>query len=111
MEEVYPASWSYAFSLIFTIKSYRDLSRNVMVTWLRNSSGAKIFVINEILFLSRKKYPNGMSNGLVLDFAPLVVRMWGNLSHSSPVNRIIKITHAYNLQVKMLDFVPFTIRT
>ena len=33
------------------------------------------------------------------------------LSHGNPVNRIIKITHAHNLQVKMLDFVPFTIRT
>ena len=27
------------------------------------------------------------------------------LSHSNPVNRIIKITHAHNLHVKMLDFV------
>ena len=33
------------------------------------------------------------------------------LSHSNPVNRIIKIANAHNLQVKMLDFVPFTIRT
>ena len=33
------------------------------------------------------------------------------LSHSNPVNRITKITHAHNLHVKMLDFVPFTIRT
>ena len=33
------------------------------------------------------------------------------LSHSNPVNRIIKITHAHNLHVKMLDFGPFTIRT
>ena len=33
------------------------------------------------------------------------------LSHSNPVNRIIKITHAHNLCAKMLDFVPFTIRT
>ena len=32
------------------------------------------------------------------------------LSHSNPVNRIIKITHAHNLHVKVLDFVPFTIR-
>ena len=31
--------------------------------------------------------------------------------HSNPVSRIIKITHAHNLHVKMLDFVPFTIRT
>ena len=28
------------------------------------------------------------------------------LSHSNPVSRIIKITHAHNLHVKMLDFVP-----
>ena len=36
----------------------------------------------------------------VLDFAPFVVRMWGNsslISHSNPVNRDIKITHAHNL--------------
>ena len=33
------------------------------------------------------------------------------LSHSNPVNRILKITHAHNLHVKMMDFVPFTIRT
>ena len=33
------------------------------------------------------------------------------LSHSNPVNRIIKITYAHSLHVKMLDFVPFTIRT
>ena len=33
------------------------------------------------------------------------------LSHSNLVNRIIKITHAHNLHVKMLDFGPFTIRT
>ena len=33
------------------------------------------------------------------------------LSHSNPVNRIIKLTRAHNLHVKMLDFGPFTIRT
>ena len=33
------------------------------------------------------------------------------LSHSNPVNKIIKMTHAHNLHVKMLDFVPFTVRT
>ena len=34
------------------------------------------------------------------------------LSRSNQVNRIIKITHAHNLQVKMmLDSGPFTIRT
>ena len=27
------------------------------------------------------------------------------LSHNNPVGRIIKITHAYNLHVRMLDFV------
>jgi len=27
------------------------------------------------------------------------------LSHSNPVNRIIKITQAHNLHLKMLDFV------
>ena len=32
-------------------------------------------------------------------------------SQSNPLNRIIKITHAHNLDVKMLDFIPFTIRT
>ena len=32
------------------------------------------------------------------------------LSHSNRVNRIIKITHAHNLHVKMLDFGPFTLR-
>ena len=32
------------------------------------------------------------------------------LSHSNRVNRIIKITHAHNLHVKMLVFDPFTIR-
>ena len=30
---------------------------------------------------------------------------------TTPVNRIIKITHAHNLHVKVLVFVPFTIRT
>ena len=35
------------------------------------------------------------------------------LSHSNPVkqNYEFKITHAHNLHVRMLDFVPFTIRT
>ena len=33
------------------------------------------------------------------------------LSFSNPASRIIKITHAHNLYVKMLDFVPFTVRT
>ena len=33
------------------------------------------------------------------------------LSHINRVNRIIKITHAHNLHVKMLVFGPFTIRT
>ena len=33
------------------------------------------------------------------------------LSHSNRVNRVIKITRAQNLHVKMLDFGPFTIRT
>ena len=32
------------------------------------------------------------------------------LSHSNSISRIIKITHAHNLHVKVLDFVPFTIR-
>ena len=33
------------------------------------------------------------------------------LSQGNRVNRIIKITHAHNLHVRMLDFDPFTIRT
>ena len=33
------------------------------------------------------------------------------LSHSNPVNKIIKITHAHNWHVKVFDFLPFTIRT
>ena len=33
------------------------------------------------------------------------------LSHRNLESRIIKITYARNLHVKMLDFVPFTIRT
>ena len=32
------------------------------------------------------------------------------LSHSNSIDRIIKITHAHNLHMKVLDFVPFTIR-
>ena len=47
----------------------------------------------------------------VLDFAPLRglhVRKL-ELSPSNLVNRIIKITHAHDLHVKMLDFAPFTI--
>ena len=43
-------------------------------------------------------------------FRGLYVREF-KLSHSNRVNRIIKITHAHNLFVKMLDFSPFTIRT
>ena len=46
----------------------------------------------------------------VLDFAPFRVREF-ELSHSKLANRIIKITHAHNLHVKMLVFRPFTIRT
>ena len=41
--------------LVFKIKSLRDLSRNVMVTWLRNQSAAKIFVVNEISVSLQKK--------------------------------------------------------
>ena len=37
------------------------VSRNVMVTWLRNPSVAKIFVINEISVSLLKKMPNCMS--------------------------------------------------
>ena len=33
------------------------------------------------------------------------------LSHSNPVNRITEITHAHNLHVTLLDFVPFKIST
>ena len=33
------------------------------------------------------------------------------LSQSNPLNRIIKITHAHNLDMKVLDFIPFTIHT
>ena len=33
------------------------------------------------------------------------------LAQSNLVSRIIKITHAHNLHVKLLDFVPSTIRT
>ena len=32
------------------------------------------------------------------------------LSHSNPVTRIMKITHAHVLRVKTLDFASFTIR-
>ena len=41
--------------LVFKIKSLRDLPRNVMVTWLRNQSAAKIFVVNEISVSLQKK--------------------------------------------------------
>ena len=34
--------------------------------------------------------------------------LFRSLSHSNLVNRIVKITHAHNLHVKMLDFGPFT---
>ena len=33
------------------------------------------------------------------------------LPHSNPLSRVLKITHAHNLHVKMLDFVPFTVGT
>ena len=33
------------------------------------------------------------------------------LSQSNPLNKIIKITHAHNLDAKVLDFVSFTTRT
>ena len=49
----------------------------------------------------------------VLDFAPFrgsYVREF-ELSRGNLVNRIIKMTHAHNLHVKMLAFGPFTIRT
>ena len=49
----------------------------------------------------------------VLDFVPFrgsYVREF-ELSHCKLVNRIVKMTHAHNLQVKMLVFRPFTIRT
>ena len=49
----------------------------------------------------------------VLDFAPFrgsYVREF-ELSHSNRVNRIIKITRAHDLHVKMLVFGPFTIST
>ena len=49
----------------------------------------------------------------VLDFVPFrgsYVREF-ELSHNKLVNRIIKITHAHNLHVKMLVFGPFTIPT
>ena len=43
-------------------------------------------------------------------FPGLYVREF-ELSDRNLVNRIIKITHAHNLHVKMLVFGPFTIRT
>ena len=43
-------------------------------------------------------------------FPGLYVREF-ELSDRNLVNRIIKITHAHNLHVKMLDFGPVTIRT
>ena len=43
-------------------------------------------------------------------FLGLYVREF-ELSHRNPVSRIVKITHAHNLHVKMLDFGPFTNRT
>ena len=49
----------------------------------------------------------------VLDFAPFrgsYVREF-ELSRSNLVNRIIKISHAHHLHVKMLVFGRFTIRT
>ena len=53
----------------------------------------------------------------ITQFARESVRLGGlyvrefKLSHSNRVNRIIKITYAHNLCVKMLDFSSFTIRT
>ena len=61
--------------------------------WLRNASLVKV--------------DNPISGGIVFVFH---VREF-ELSHSNSVNRIIKITHAPNLHVKVLDFFPFTIRT
>ena len=43
-------------------------------------------------------------------FGGLYVREF-ELSHSNLVSRIIKITHAHNMHVKVLDFVHFTIGT
>ena len=60
--------------------------------WLRNASLVKV--------------DNPISGGIVFVFH---VREF-ELSHSNSVNRIIKITHAPNLHVKVLDFFPFTIR-
>ena len=48
------------------------------------------------------------SVGLCL-FPGLYVREF-ELSDRNLVNKIIKITDAHNLRVKMLDFGPFTIR-
>ena len=33
------------------------------------------------------------------------------VTRSNSVNRIIKITQAHNLHLRVLDFIPFTIRT
>ena len=49
------------------------------------------------------------SVGLCL-FPGLYVREF-ELSDRNLENRVIKITHAHNLHVKMMDFGPFTIRT
>ena len=43
-------------------------------------------------------------------FGGLYVREF-ELSHSNLVSRIIKIIHAHNMHVKVLDFVHFTIGT
>ena len=55
-------------------------------SWLQNEMGLHAF---KLLFLLRKANLHEM--------------------HSDVVNRVIKITHAHILHVKMLNFAPFTI--
>ena len=70
--------------------------------------------------LKRALLSNACMRCRITQFARESVGLWSfrgsyvrkfELSHSNRVNRVIKITRAHNLHVKMLDFGPFAIRT
>ena len=84
-----------------------------LVTKRNRSSYVQVIIIIIVKSQSARDVQSHSWHVKVLDFAPFrgsYVREF-ELSHSNLANRIIKITHANNLQVKMLVFGPFTIRT
>ena len=99
--------WQLNFSCFKSYCLFKKKSHSLR-HWLQNQTGLHTFKL--LLLLWKANLHEMYSHTTGTWKCGSYVREF-ELSHGNLVNRIIKITHAHNLHVKMLVFGPFTIRT